>query len=444
MLKIYAIGGYSQIGKNMTAVQYNDEIIVLDCGFWMEKIMSYEGEENAASLPVEALYQYEIVPDDRQFYKNHGKQVKAIFSTHAHLDHCAAIPALAGKYKCPVIATPFTIEVIKKLASERKEALPRLIKMKAGNMYEVSKNINVEFIHVTHSTIQTVIIAVHTPDGIIVYANDWRFDENPIIEKRTDYARLKKLKKKGVLALITDSTRIEDESKTFSESTVRSMFLDILPGVDTKENLLITTTFASHIERIKTILDIAKKINRKPVILGTSMSNYIRSAEKIGVVNFSKEAMIVRGEKNINRVMRRINKNRKDYLIICTGNQGEPNAVLTRISRNEFELNLLPKDAVIFSSKTIPSPINIAQRAELERKLKNKGVRIITDVHVSGHAGREDQREMIELLKPKHYIPTHGGMVKLASGVNLASEEGYELGKTSHILQDGQSIVLVK
>jgi len=444
MLKIYAIGGYSQIGKNMTAVQYNDEIIILDCGFWMEKIMSYEGEENAASLPVESLYKYEIVPDDRKFFEEHGKQVKAIFSTHAHLDHCAAIPALAGKYKCPVIATPFTIEVIKRLASERKEKTPRLIKMKEGNFFEVSKNVKVEFIHVTHSTIQTVIIAVHTPDGIIVYANDWRFDENPIIEKKTNYARLKKISKEGVLALITDSTRVDDESKTFSEATVRSMFLDILPGVNNKKNLLIVTTFASHIERIRTILDMAKKLNRKPIILGTSMSNYINAAEKIGVTNFSKEAQIVRGEKNINKIMRKINKNRGEYLIICTGNQGEPNAVLTRIARNEFDLNLMPKDAVIFSSRTIPSPINVAQRADLERKLRNKGVRIITDVHVSGHAGREDQREILEILKPKHYIPTHGGMVKLASAVDLAGEEGYELGKTSHILQDGQSIVLIK
>jgi len=425
----------------MTAVQYEDEIVILDAGLWIEKVMLYDGEEeNAVNLPVEKLYDFEIIPDDRDFYKKHGKKVKAILVTHAHLDHSGAIPHIAPKYSCPVIATPFTIEVIKKVYRDVNKRPSRLVTLNPGSTYKVSKNIVVEFVYATHSTPQTVMIAVHTPDGIIVYANDWKFDEYPVLGRRTDYKRLRELGEEGVLALISDSTRINQESRTHSESIVYAMLKDVLFWVENKDKLIIVTTFASHIARINTLVNLAREMKRKPIILGRSMSNYISAAENVGLVRISKKASIFGRRKSVAQILKKIDKNRGEYLIICTGNQGEPNSVLSRIANGEYPMHLVKGDQVIFCSTVIPSPINQAQRAEIERKLRNQGVRIFKDVHTSGHASREDHRDLINILKPKHYIPTHGGMDKLASATELAVEMGYVYGKTTHIIQDGQEL----
>ncbi len=442
MIKLHPIGGYSEIGRNMIGIQWNDEFVILDCGLMMEKVVAYNGEENAVHLPVEQLYKYGIVADDRAFFQKHGKKVKAILVTHAHLDHSGSIPKLAPKYNAPVIGTPFTIAVIEKIFKDAKIKPCKLIQMNAGGIYKISKNLTAEFINVTHSTPQTVIIVIHTPDGSIMYANDWKFDDYPVLGERTNYERLRELGDKGLFALISDTTRIEQEGKVFSERIVSQMLKDVFFS-DRHDGLVIVTTFASHIARIKTISELSKDMNRIPIILGRSMAQYIDAAGSVNIVNLRKKAQVIAKKNDIMRVVKTINKNKEKYLIICTGNQGEPDSVLSRIVDGVIPIKLDASDMAIFCSSIIPTPINVAQRMEIEDKLKKLNVRIFRDVHVSGHAGYEDHRKMITLTRPKHYIPTHGDMKKLALAIELSSKFGYDLYKNAHILKNGQVIDLL-
>jgi ribonuclease J len=439
MITIHAIGGYSQIGKNMTAVQWKDEIVILDCGYWMEKVIGLENG-NAADLDLNDLYKLGIVADDKEFRRQYGKMVKAIVPSHAHLDHLGAIPSMAANYKgVPIVATPFTIEVLNNLIKDKENKIGnKLVKLNAGSSFQASKNIRVEFIYATHSTLQTVMVAIHTPDGVILYANDWKFDEYPTLGKRTDYDALRKLA--PVKVLISDTTRIGRESKTHSESIVKDMLRDVLLWTENKNNLVVITTFASHLARINMIVDFAHEMKRKPIIMGRSLSNYIEAGEKCGLIDISGKATVTGWKHQMMKNLKKIQKNRGDYLLIVTGNQGEPNAVLSRMATHELPFEFQKDDQVIFCSEVIPAPINMANRAHLEKQLKNRQVRIFKDIHVSGHASREDHRDLMNILKPKHYVPTHGGINKLAKAVELAMEMGYTLGKNAHLIQDGQTL----
>ncbi|TFH02036.1 MAG: ribonuclease J [Candidatus Thorarchaeota archaeon] len=405
----------------------------------MEKVIGFENG-NVGSLPLNDLYREKIITDDRDFRKKYGRMVKAFAVSHAHLDHLAAIPAVAPQYgDVPIIATPFTVEVLSNLLRERKEKFNnKVIKLNAGSTYRVSKNIEIEFIYATHSTPQTVMIAVHTPVGTLLYANDFKFDEYPSLGRRTDYKRLRELA--PLKCLIVDTTRIAKESRTHSESLVKEMLKDVLMWTENKENLIVVTTFASHISRINTIVDIARDMKREPVILGRSMTNYILAAERCGVADISSKAQVWGYKGPMMKILRKIKRDRGKYLLIVTGHQGEPNAVLSKMARSELPFDFKHDDEIVFACEVIPAPVNAANRAHLEKQLKSHGVRIFKDIHVSGHASREDHRDFINILKPETYIPTHGGMDKLGSAIDLAVEMGYKFGENAILLQDGQTL----
>lgn len=438
-MKIWAVGGYSEFGRNMTALKVGEDVIILDMGIWVEKVAAYDNG-NAMDLSLKKLYKMEVVPDDHDFRKKWGKKVRAIVLTHAHLDHSAAVPAIASRYNAPVIGTPFTIEVLKNLIKDQKRPFKnKLIKLDTGKRYKINKNLSIEFIHTTHSTPQTAMIAIHSRDGTGLYAVDWKYDATPLMGPPIDVNRLRALGDEGVKVFFTDCTRIDRESKTYSEVVEKEMLKEVLMNTETNNRLILMTTFASHISRLNTIIDIAKKMKRKVVIIGRSMKNYIDAAERVKITNISKRALVSGYRREIIKTLQDVLRQGKDgYIIISTGNQGEPNSVLSRIVTGEYPEVLSKDDIVVFASETIPSPVNMANRAEIERKLKNKGVRIFKDVHVSGHAAREDQRDVLKILKPEHYIPTHGTIEKIASAVSMASEEGYILGKNAHMLQNGQ------
>ncbi len=438
MIEIWAVGGYSQIGKNMTAIRVDDEVVILDMGVWMDKIVAHEAEE-PMKMSAEELINIDAIPDDRVFFNLLKDKVKAIVIGHAHLDHAGAVIKLAGKYKVPIIGTPFTIEVIKNLMKDQNPSFNgKFVKLNSGSTYQISKNITLEFVHATHSTPQTVFIVLHTKYGSIFYANDWKFDQYPIIGKRTNYKRLREIGKEGVKVYISDSTRIDEERRTYSESLVRDMLEDLFWWV--KDEAVFITTFASHIARISMIMEKARKIGREPVLLGRSMFNYMKAAEKAGIIK--DKVKIIKDSKQMNKFLSNFERNRNKYLPIVTGCQGEENAVLTRIARGILKFNFLPSDQVIFSASTIPTEVIKAHRQLLEEMLKRKHVRVFKNVHVSGHAGREDHRDMLKMLQPEYYFPTHGGIQKLASAVDLAAEMGYELGRDVFILQDGQRKVI--
>ena len=233
-----------------------------------------------------------------------------------------------------------------------------------------------------------------------------------------------------------------DDRKTPSEKIAKGLLEDVFFTTDHSNHGMIITTFSSHIARLKTIAELGKRINRKVIFLGRSLNKYVTAAENVGLAPFKKDIQIITYRKHMERVLKRINKNKKDYLIVCTGHQGEPGSILDRMSRNQIPLTLEKEDHVIFSSKTIPTPVNIESRRELEVRLKKKQVRIFDNVHVSGHGGREDLRDLIKLVKPKHVIPSHGEAEKRSAGCELAQEMGYKRDKTVHMIANSQVIVI--
>ena len=442
MIEIYAVGGYSGIGKNMTAIKCGNEAIIIDMGIDVSKLMDYEGE--SSELSNNKLLELEVLPDDREVFKKLGPIVKAITCSHAHLDHLGAVAKISNKYSCPIIITPFSYEVLKNLEKNQKEKIKnKIIRLNAGKSFSVSKNFKIEFIYTTHSTLQSVIIAIHTPEGIIIYTNDFKFDDNPTYGSKTNYDRLKQLGNQGVLALLDDSTRIDNPGRTFSESIVREMIKDLLLNLKSKKKLVVLTTFASHCIRINNIIEISKKMGRTPIIFGRSMKNYLQASTNAKLIDFSK-AKIASFNAEVAEAFNRIKRVGKDkFLLVMTGNQGEPNSMLSRMAKDELPLKFEQDDIVVFCSETIPVPECITNRANLEKQLKNKGVRIYLDFHASGHAAREDHRDLIKMVKPKFYIPSHGTPEKLKSGAELAKEEGY---KPSNIkmLKNGESVILKK
>lgn len=440
-IKLFAIGGYNEIGRNMTALKVDDEIIILDMGLHLPTIIQYE--EEMEDLSKKDLQKIGAIPDDLVL-EDYKDNVKAIFVGHAHLDHIGAVPYMSSKYDCPVYGTPYTIEVIKKILEDKEQKIRNPLKYITPNQkIKISKNISVEFIHMTHSIPQTAMIAVHTPEGTILYANDFKFDNSPVLGNPPNYDKLKSLK--NVILLVVDSLYAEREGKTPSEKVAKELLRDVLLGTNNKGAAVIVTTFSSHIARLKSILEFGKSLNRKIVFLGRSLNKYIGAAEEIDLVNFSKQAEIIGFKSKIKKKLIQIEKQgRSSYLIVCTGHQGEPDAVLAKIMRGIYKFPIYSGDHVIFSSSVIPNKENIEQRRVLDVKLKEKGVRIFTDIHASGHASREDLRDLIKLVKPKTIIPAHADMPKINALIELAKEEGYRPGKNVFSVKDGQIIDVTK
>ncbi len=439
-IKLYAIGGYSEIGRNMTAIQYNSDIIIIDMGIHLPSVIKYEKEFE--DLTKKEMQKIGAIPDDSILEPLKDK-VKAILVGHAHLDHCAALPYLASKYDCPIYATPYTIEVIKKILKDKEIKIKNPLRAISPNQkIKLTKDITSEFIHMTHSIPQTAMISIKTPKGIILYANDFKFDNSPVLGKPPNYEKLRQLKGK-VLLLIIDSLYADTPGKTPSEKVARELLKDVLLGTNNKGHAVIITTFSSHIARLKSILEFGLKLRRKVVFLGRSLNKYIDAAEKIHLIKFSRKAEIIGYRSKIQRKLKQIEKyGRSSYLIVCTGHQGEPDAVLAKIVNGIYKFKLYPGDHVIFSSSIIPNKENIEQRKKLDKKLQDLGVRIFTKIHSSGHGCREDLRDLIKLVKPKLIIPAHADLPKLKAFIELAKQEGYIKNKNVLIVKEHQTIDL--
>jgi ribonuclease J len=442
-MKVYTVGGYDEIGKNMTAVEVGDEAVVIDMGLHLEPYIQYTEDEDITKVSAEELREVGAIPDDSVIEKIRDK-VKAIVPTHAHLDHVGAIMYLSNKYDAPIFCTPYTAEVINAIATDEKIRLKNPIKiLNVNSKYKLSKDITIEFINMTHSVPQTVMVALHTKDGKLVYANDFKFDNHPIIGKKPNYDRIKEIGEKGVDCLIVDTTRAHVPVKTPSETVAKELLRDVLLGVDSEGKAVIVTTFSSHLARLKSILSFGKKMGRKVVFLGRSLGKYIQAGENIGLINFSEDAEVVRFGKQIRKKLSQIQKEGpENYLLIVTGHQGEPKATLSKMIRKELNFKFKKEDHVIFSCTIIPSETNLINRENLEGDLKEKGVRVFRDIHVSGHAAKEDLRDLINMLNPKHIIPAHGNLEMKKSLVDLAKDKGYKEGKSVHLMNNGDSIVI--
>lgn len=431
MIEIIPIGGYSEIGRNCVIIRYEDEAVMLDLGLHMENyIRLTEDEDVPVDIPLNTLIKHDAVPD---ILKNKEllKQVKAVCISHAHLDHVGAVPFFASKLRVPVHGTNFTIEVLKALLKDKRKRFDNLQKHPENCKFKVSKNLQIQFINVTHSTPQTVVIVVHTPKGSVVYANDFKLDNVPVMGSKPNYEAFEKLT--NVKALIMDSLYALDPRKTPSESIAREMIRDVLLGVNSEGKNIVVTTFSSHIARIKTIIEIAESLKRKPVIIGRSLAKYLDAAKAANIADFENKAEFVRFGSKIKSYFK-YNKNTKNKLFIVTGHQGEPKAILSRLVRE----NIFPfdyEDLVIFSCKIIPVEQNFKNREILEDELKSKKVRLFTDIHVSGHACREDHREFIKLIRPEHIVPTHGDVNMLKAQKDLDSQMNFK-DENVHIIKN--------
>ncbi len=428
-IKIYPIGGFNEVGKNMTAVDLGEDVIIFDGGLFLPPIVELEESERAYTE--KKLRSIGAIPNDLILDKlGLRDKVRAIVPSHAHLDHIGALPYLAQRYEAPIIATPFTIEVLKTLFKDEK-IMPRnkLISIKPNSTFYIqgkNKKYKLEFINITHSTPHTSFLALHTDEGIILYTNDFKLDNNPILGSKPNYKKIKEIAKKGIKVLICDSLYSGEERKTASERVARTMLDDVLSGMTNNRNGIIVTTFSSHIARLKSITDFGKKLNREIIFLGRSINKYVSAATRVGICPFRNDVKIATYRKQLERELKRIDRNRGNYMVVCTGHQGEPGSILDRLSRNKLPFRIQKSDNIIFSSSVIPTPVNIENRNLLDGRLKKRGSRLFKNLHVSGHAGREDLRDFLEMTKPEHIIPAHGGHDKTAHLITLAKELGYK------------------
>ena len=398
-VKIIPLGGLEQIGMNITAIEYGDDIIVIDGGL---------------SFPDDDMPGIELVIPDITYLIDNKDKIRGMVVTHGHEDHIGAIPYIEKQLNIPIYTTKLTMGLIEYKLSEH--GLVDNIRRKVVS-YGQTINLGcfrIEFIRTNHSIADSAALAIFTPAGIIVHTGDFKVDYTPVFGGVIDLQRFGELGKKGVLALMADSTNVERPGYTPSEKTVGKTFDHIFD--DNRNHRLIIATFASNVDRVQQIINSACKYGRKCIVEGRSMVNIIRIASELGYINIPDNTLIDIEEA----------KNYPDekLVFITTGSQGENMAVLSRIASSlHNKISIIPGDVVIFSSSPIPGNEKAVYR--VMNYLEQKGARVIYhDTHVSGHACREELKLIYALTKPKYAIPVHGEYRHLKRHAELAMEMG--------------------
>ncbi len=442
-MEVFSVGGYDQVGKNMTAIRIEEDVFLFDAGLYIPAVIELQ-EEKVKDYGERHLRGKGALPDDLILDKLGLRgNVRAIFLSHGHLDHIGAIPFLAYRYNCPVIGSPFTISILKKTMDDEKKRIPnKIITVPLDSSYTIkgkSHEYTVELIHMTHSIPHTTMVALHTPEGIVVYGNDFKIDDTPVLGNPPNYSALKRISKEGVKVAIVDSLYCSSEKKTPSELVARNMVKDVFSGMHGSKNAIFVSTFSSHIVRLKSIIDFGKKLDREIIFIGRSLNRYVSASNEINLVNFKNQVKIATYKNQVASMFRKIGKERDKYLVVCTGHQGEPGSILERLSRRKLPFEFRRNDNLVFSSKTIPVPINIKNKGEMDARFKKFGVRIFDEVHVSGHGGREDIRNLISLISPEHLIPSHGSYQQLLPMKELGKQMGYTE-RNFHLMKNGERI----
>ncbi len=447
-MEVCTVGGYEECGKNMTAVKLGEDVFIFDAGIYLPPVIEIQETEpkgtNSGIYNEAKLRKIGALPDDLVLDKLGWRdKVKAIIIGHAHFDHIGGVPYITHRYpEAQIIATPFTMaffnELLEdnRLVSKNKQTI-----LKSNTSMKIkgqSEEYTLEFIHVTHSTLQCVLCALHSSHGTFFYALDFKFDNFPVMEPPTNYKRLKEIGNAGVKVLAMEALYSSVERRTPSERIARNMVEDAFSRVSKTNTAIFVSTFSSHIARLKSIVDFGRRTNRQIVFLGRSLNKYLSCAIKINECPFKKDITLIKYRNQVDAFLKKLNNERGKYLVVCTGHQAEPGSILDRLANDETPFKFKEDDNVIFASSVIPASVNLMAREKMDRKFRKKGVRIQTDVHVSGHAGREDLRDMIEMLKPKNIIPAHGTMQQETPLVELAKELGYKFGETVHLSSDGK------
>ncbi len=425
-LKIIPLGGVQEIGKNLTVFEYGGEILVLDCGM---------------AFPDDSMLGVDSVIPDMTYLVNNRDKVKAVVITHGHEDHIGSIPYLLRSINVPVYGTRLTLGLVEqKLKEHGILSVSRLNRVQAGDSVKISNNFTVEFIRVNHSISDAVGMAITTPAGTVVHTGDFKIDCTPIHGNMIDLARFGELGKNGVLALMSDSTNAERPGYTMSERTVGEKFEEIF--ANTRQRIFIAT-FASNVDRVQQIINAAVRNKRKVAVSGRSMVNIIEVASILGYLTIPEGTLIP-----IEDVKR---YHDHQLVIITTGSQGEPMSALTRMAYSDHrKIEITRGDLVIISASPIPG--NEKTVSNVINELYKKGADVIhqsiTEVHVSGHACREELKIILGLVKPKYFIPVHGEERHLKRHAEIGAEMGIdkknifrmEIGQVLEMDQNGAKI----
>ena len=402
-LKIVPLGGLDEIGKNMTAIEYGSDIIVIDCGL---------------AFPDDDMLGVDLVIPDITYLKRHRSKVRGFVITHGHEDHIGAIPYVLRELNVPVYATRLTCGIVEhKLTEHRMVDKVKLMRVKAGDRIKLGC-FGIEFIHTNHSIADAVAIAITTPLGVLIHTGDFKVDMTPVSGEMIDLARFGELGKEGVLALMSDSTNVERPGFTPSEQVVGNSLDQYFK--DCEERIIIAT-FASNIYRIQQVFDIAARHGRKVAICGRSMENISSVAMELGYLHDDKHVLIELHE---------INKYpRSRIVIISTGSQGETMSALNRMAFSAHkQIEIVRGDRILIAASAIPG--NEKSVSNMVNELTKKGAEVIYDrnamIHVSGHACQEEQKLMIGLCKPKYFIPVHGEHRMLEMHGKIAQQMGVD------------------
>lgn len=438
MIKVTAIGGYGEIGRNMTLITVDNESIICDMGIHLDRLINFTQDEDLGKLQTKQLIDHGIIPDDT-IIKNKD-QVVAIIPSHGHLDHMASLPFLAKNYNCPIYCTPFTAEVIYRQFKDNDfRQFNKIKKVPMNGKIKAGKNFEVEFINITHSVPQAAMLFIHTKYGTVVYANDFKIDRHPTLTQAPDFKRIANASK-NIKVFICECLRAHHAGQTASESVAVQMLEDILIGTDASKNCIFFTTFASHIERLHSLIQIAKRLKRKVILMGRSLEKYGTAAKNAGVSRYIDGVELIPFRNLVKKRIQRLNsQDRSKYIVVMTGHQGEKQAVLYSMLNGKLPSPFKKGDVFIFSCNVIPTPTIQESRAVIEEKMDHLGLRMFKDVHVSGHASREDLREMLQVIKPQNVIPSHGTLQMMRAYQELAEQEGYVKDKNIHFLMVGDS-----
>ncbi len=402
-LKIISLGGLNEIGKNLTVFEYGDDIIIVDAGM---------------GFPDDDMYGIDVVIPDFTYLIKNKERIRAIFITHGHEDHIGSIPYLMRDIDAPIYATRMSAGLIKlKLEEHRLVNKVKLITCEAGETVRAGK-FSVEFIHINHSIADAVAFAIRCPLGVVVHTGDFKIDPTPIQGGMADLTRLGELGKEGVLALLADSTNVERPGFTKSERSVGASFEALFRGCESR---IIVTTFASNIDRIQQIINVAAKYGRKVAVTGRSMENAMKVSTELGYMNVPEGTLV-----DVNHI-KSLPKNK--VCIITTGSQGETMSALTRMAFNTHrQVEIQAGDRVIISASAIPGNENSV--GNVINELCRRDAEVVNErelpLHVSGHACQEELKIVHALVKPKYFIPVHGEQRMLKTHSKLAREMGMD------------------
>ncbi len=417
-LKIIPLGGLLEIGKNITVFEYENEMIIVDCGL---------------AFPEDDMLGVDLVIPDITYLEKNKNKIKGLVVTHGHEDHIGAIPYLLKQIDVPIYATKLTIGLISnKLEEHGLERKTRLNVVKQGETINFGK-MQVEFIKSCHSIPDAVALAINTPVGVIVHTGDFKVDYTPIDDERMDLGRLAELGNKGVLALMSDSTNSERKGYTMSESTVGEVFEKLFLNCTKR---IVVATFASNVHRVQQIVNSSVRYGRKIAVCGRSMINMINTAIELGYIQVPKNVFI-----DIDMIN---NYPDEQLVIITTGSQGETMSALTRMASGEHKkVEITPNDLVIISATPIPGNEKLVSKVIDD--LMKIGAEVVysalEDVHVSGHACQEEQKLILSLVRPKFFLPVHGEYRQLIAHIDTAKKVGIDP-KNSFIMTNGRVMEL--